>query len=343
MNRLTISRRRSRNLARLGAVGSAAMLVFSVVGFLGADAHAVDAINSSGAVTLALSSGPGALTNIGSATGFSMSPPSGAACPGSGGGTPAYKFQTFMVTNTVDPGTLQYIAGGPKPVTGAVALPFYSAVGDPVVNQNPQATPLGQITSIPELSFGWATPVNVPAGNYKVGIACTQAGNTVSYWFAKMTVTTAAADTPGGFTWSLDSSVDATTTTVAPTTTTTTIAATTTTRANVTTTTTRSTATTVGATTTTVAGATTTTVIGSTTTVASAPGTTTTSASSGCVACSSSNPQAGSLAPTGQNGTLANTGSSPLPIIIWALLLLVFGRMAILLARPLRVRTPGSR
>ena len=67
----------------------------------------------------------------------------------------------------------------------------------------------------------------------------------------------------------------------------------------------------------TVAGATTTTAVGS------GAGVTTTIRSSG-------------------GGQLAATGGSPLPIVFWAVLLLVFGRMAILLGRPLRVLPHGS-
>jgi hypothetical protein len=37
------------------------------------------------------------------------------------------------------------------------------------------------------------------------------------------------------------------------------------------------------------------------------------------------------------NGAIPTTGWSSLPIVIWAMLLLVCGRMAILLGRPLRV------
>jgi hypothetical protein len=55
---------------------------------------------------------------------------------------------------------------------------------------------------------------------------------------------------------------------------------------------------------------------------------------------------AGSLSPTTTikavtlPGTFPVTGSSSWPLAVWALLLLAFGRIAILLARPLRVLPP---
>ncbi len=42
-------------------------------------------------------------------------------------------------------------------------------------------------------------------------------------------------------------------------------------------------------------------------------------------------------------GTLVSTGASPTPIILWGVLLLIFGRMAILSARPVRVVTDETR
>ena len=67
---------------------------------------------------------------------------------------------------------------------------------------------------------------------------------------------------------------------------------------------------------------------------------TTTSSSIASSATPSTAPSVGSFGlptPLPTSGSLPVTGSSPLPIAFWGILLLVFGRMAILMARPLKV------
>ncbi|MEQ1703605.1 MAG: hypothetical protein ABMA25_26150, partial [Ilumatobacteraceae bacterium] len=155
-------------------------------------------------------------------------------------------------------------------------------------------------------------------GTYNLGFACTLgaagAGQIDKYWNVQLTFATDNNDAPSKITWTVAGvqSTTTTSTTLAPTsTTTTTIGGGSTTTST----------TVVGGTTTTsstVAGATSTTAVGS------GAGVTTTIRSSG-------------------GGQLAATGGSPLPIMFWAVLLLVFGRMAILLGRPLRVLPHESR
>ncbi len=324
MIHLTPSKRRlAQHVARAGTVISAFMLVFGVAATHVGPAAA--AIAESGTVRIANETG-GPLSSGGSATVFAMTPPSGAACPGSGAGTPSYRWQMFFVAASVDASALAY-ASGPKPVAGgAFVSPMYDSAGsNPVTNQNPSASPLGLISGIPTVSFSAFSPGNVAPGDYKIGFACTLAGATVSFWSTTITVVTDIADAPARFTWTVGA-VSATTTSAA---TTTTAAATTTMRAA--TSTTRAATSTTGATTTTHA-ATTTSVAGSTTTIA----VTGTGSTTATAAFSSS------ATPT-TSGTLASTGTASSSLLIWAVLLLVFGRITVLLARPIRVQPQEDR
>jgi len=156
-----------------------------------------------GAVTISAPDGA-ALTGGGSATEFRMTPPTDSACPGSGSGTPPYRWQTFFVADSVDVSALTY-ASGPQPVGTAFVFPMFDhAGGNPVQNQNPSASPLGLISNIPTFDFAaFAPPSTPPDGTYKIGFACTTAGATVSYWTGRITVTADQSDSPGGFTWTV--------------------------------------------------------------------------------------------------------------------------------------------
>ena len=316
MTHLNPSRRRTaRNVSRAGALLSAAMLAFGLAATpVGrATAAGVD----SGSVQLSNTQTPSQpISSGGSGTVFKMLPPSGAACPGSGSGTPAYRWQTFMVAAAVDVSNLTYASGPNAVAGGAFVSPIYdSAGGTAVINQNPSASPLGLISGIPTISFSVFSPGNVAPGDYKIGFACTQAGATVSFWSTTITVVTDARDSPAQFAWSV-AAASATTTTAA---------ATTTTGAATTTTVRSATTTTVRAATTTTQAPTTTTSASSTSTTPSTSGSPTTTAAF-----------ASSATPT-TSPSLASTGTSSSTLLIWAVLLLVFGRIAILLARPVRV------
>lgn len=322
------SRRRvARDLARLATACSAAMLVFGVAVATETGRPAAAAAINGGAIQILVPSGsPTAgqpLNSGGSATAFAMTPPVGAACSGDTT-TDGYKIQSYMVPSSVNPATLTFDSNGPIPAaTGATyRQPMFSSGGTPVVNRNTAVT-TGLLTGLPTMSFGLfgaSGPTIVPPGTYNLGFACTLgaagANQLDKYWNVQLTFATDNNDAPSKITWTV-AGVQSTTTssTAAPTTFTTT---TTTLGGGGATTT----STTVGGgtstTSSTVAGATTTTLLGS------GAGVTTTIRSSG-------------------GGQLAATGGSPLPILFWAVLLLVFGRMAILLGRPLRVLTHETR
>jgi hypothetical protein len=292
--------------ARAGFVLSAAMLVVTVWSNLEARALPAGSTPTAG---LAFET-----TSGDSSTTFNMSLQAGSnACPGdtaSGG----YRWQSFFVATSVDAGALTYNASGPiAPAGTAFVKPLRSSTNKLIVNEATAPTSGNVLIGTYTYSFSALTflPGGVPAGVYKVGVACTLSGDTKSFWQGFVTV----SGNPTAFTWAFAATdSNASTTTQAPTTTTT-VAATTTT---------------VSGATTTVPGATTTTVSGATTTTAVAQTTTTVRTGSGGVV--------PTTVPTGSGGAIPSTGSSSsVPSAVFALLLLAFGRMAILLARPIKV------
>lgn len=324
MIHFTVSQRRSvRNLARAGAVVSTAMLMVNIAGVVGAGGQMVSAATNAGAVHVVVPPGTAAegqpLSSGGSATAFALAPPSGVACTGDSA-TGGYRIQSYMVPAAVDPATLTFDANGPLPAgTGAnYRQPMYSAGGTPFVNATTgiatATSPGGLLTGIPAFAFdlfGAAGPTVVPAGTYNLGFACTlgtaSATQLDKYWNVQFTFAADPADAPSGITWTVIAGTPATTTTTvaAGATTTTTIKS--------------------GTTTTTAKPATSTTVATTTATIAAATPTTVRSGSAGST-----------------TGRIPTTGSSPLPIALWAILLLMFGRMAILVGRPLKVLPPHA-
>ena len=308
-----LSRRRriARLISRLGVVCSATMLGVTTWGSLTAGALPAGTAATPGMTAPAsgTSSAPFAL---------GLTAPNN-VCPGDTA-TGNYRWTTFMVPSTVDPAVLTFNSTGPiKPAGVTFAQPLFSSTQSPQVNK---ATGIsdGLITPIPSFSFSVfeAVPGSVPTGNYKIGFACTLSNETKRFWVTEISVVAAQSS----FTWTtvpVDLNASSTTTTAVPATTTTVNSSTTTTIKSTTTTTTS-----VASTSTTTAG-TATTSVGTSTTGANvfATGTTTN--------------QFSSSGTTG-GSTIADTGTSTGPIIFWAVLLLVFGRMVILVSRPLRVR-----
>ena len=210
-----------------------------------------------------------------------MQLPSGAHCQGSGAS--GYRWESFIVSASVDPATLTW-ADGPNAVAGALVSRLYSTIGDPVSTKQPGSSPLGLISNIPQTSLGDSLG-SLPVGDYKIGIACQLSGATQEFWVANITVTANAQDTPLGIQWDI----------AAPTTTTTTTAPTTT--------------------------APVTTAVTTTTTVAVITATTT----------------------VDSGGQVPSTGTNTAVIAMWALLVLVMGRMALLSGRRVKVLPPRAR
>lgn len=321
MNQPTNARRRvARDLARAGAALCALMLVVSLGSAVTGDPRAGAAAVDGGALTVNQGgSNPLVpITSGGSSTAFYLAPPSGAACPGDSA-TGGYRVQSYMVPSTVDPTTLTFGLTGPSP-TGEGAdfrQPLWTSLGSTWVNKTTAVT-TGLLLNLPTISFAWATSglTTLPAGTYNLGFACTKnAGAQLDkYWNVQLTVAASAGD-PLGFAWSVPAVTTPTSTT--STTTTTTAASTTTTV--------------LGATSTTVRSTTTTSTVAGGSTTSTVAGTSTTFFLSGAGSGGSG------------SGSIVSTGSSPTPIIIWAILLVVLGRMALLLGRRVRVLPPESR
>ncbi|MSV79184.1 MAG: hypothetical protein F2868_00810 [Actinobacteria bacterium] len=264
--------------ARLGTAFASVMLAISVVGVTAGVAGRTYASGTpTGAVSFIDGNGP---TITGGSGAFTMQLPSGAHCQGSGAS--GYRWESFIVSASVDPATLTW-ADGPNAVAGALVSRLYSTIGDPVSTKQPSNSPLGLISGIPETSLG-GTLASLPVGDYKIGIACQFSGATQEFWVATITVTANVQDTPLGIQW--DIAAPTTTTTTAPTTT--------------------APVTTAAATVTTVAIITTTTAVDS-------------------------------------SGQVPVTGTNPAVVAMWALLVLVMGRMALLSGRRVKVLPPRAR
>ncbi|MUH51898.1 MAG: hypothetical protein F2789_11895 [Actinobacteria bacterium] len=165
-------------LTRFAAVATA--FAVATVGLITAGATAAPV----GVNSLSPSSGSTATAS------FTLLPPAGASCTGSGSGSPAYRWQTYFVDRSLDASTLTY-ASGPNAVATHFVSPLYDSVGNPIINKNPSASPLGLISSIPTMSFAsLAGASGLVAGQYKIGFACTQAGalDAGKYWETPITV-----------------------------------------------------------------------------------------------------------------------------------------------------------
>lgn len=319
MNRRVVTGRRFlATLARAGMVLSGVMLVLSIVSMAGGYDRPASAAGVSRG-TLTIRDTAGAIAGGGSGP-FTPGVPTGSACQGSG--SSGYIWQTFLAAGSVSVGSLTFGPDGPNPVGTALVTPLYSVDGEAVVSKFPSANPVGLISGIPQVSFA-QTVAALPAGSYNIGVACSLGGAMQDYWSITISVTANPADSPLGIAWSTTPTPPATTsTTVVPTTSTSTTVVPTT----------STTTTTVAPTTTTTTVKPTTTTVGSTTTSTTVkPVTTTTIVGSGGLA---------PTLPPGSGGTLPATGSSSgVAVIVWGLLLLVFGRMAMLLAKPVTVVT----
>lgn len=324
------ARRRLRDLCRIGAAASALMILSTAMSLVGSDPAAQAAGTLQGAVTFQDPVTASPVTSGGSEP-FAVRPPQNAACPGGASETPSYRWQTFFVASGVDASALTY-NNGPVAAGDAFVNPLYDSAQNPVTDRNPSASPKGLITNIPTMSFEAFAGATPAPGTYKVGIACTLEGATVSYWETMITIAADAADEPVGIAWAIQGAIASTTTTAASTTTaapTTTVRSTTTTAAGATTTTSTTVAGMTTTTSTTVAGATTT---STTIAVASAAGAGT----------SSSGGSIFSAGPTGGSALPVTGPSATVRLLVWSLLLLVFGRMAVLLGRPIRVLPYGA-
>jgi hypothetical protein len=139
----------------------------------------------------------------GSATEFSLEPPSGAMCPGDSMND-SWRVQTFIIPAAADPGTIQYGVNGP---TGEHQYSVYDKFTAPVVDYltvpNPGPGQPGRIDMLPPMSFAVFPPGELPDGRYRIGIACTYFGKTANYWDTEILLAASAGDKPAHLVWRL--------------------------------------------------------------------------------------------------------------------------------------------
>jgi len=275
---------------------SALVAIATLSGLPASDASAAASLQ--GAVTF--SNGGGAATSGGSGN-FSMAVPSGAACQGPG--SSGYRWETYLISASVDVGSLTF-SSGPNAISGQFVAPLYDLNFLQVSTKFPSASPLGLISGIPAISLPNTIDGNglagLPVGTYKIGIACTYQGAVQEYWMTYLEVAANGSDSPLGIAWSVTSAPTPSTTTTSTTTTSTTTPASSTTLPG---------------------GATTSTT--STTSTSVSFGVTTTTATG-----------------YGSGSSLPSAGSSTTRVVILSLMTLVLGRMVLLSARRVRVLPP---
>jgi hypothetical protein len=159
--------------------------VASVAPFAGVGA--ASALTNNGQVTLNPTSGN-------SATKFQLGFPGTPQCVGdtAAGG---YNWSTFMLPQGSSLATTTFTPAGPNQVAGQYRASLISAAGDTVAMQSTGIAggpgQPGIISGIPQFTFEFNLPGEIPAGAYDVGVACTTAGGSVvdTYWSRPMTVT----------------------------------------------------------------------------------------------------------------------------------------------------------
>jgi len=241
-------------------------------------------------------------------------------CPGDA--TENYRWTTFVTPIAQDPATLQF-DGANFPIGADPTAPLIEADGTAVAARLPS---IGSFAiGFSDVAFDFsAAPYNgfFTTGDYWLGIACTQPDgievNNVKYWATSVTITVGTGGS-NGFTWE---AAEVTVPTTDPTSTVDDTAAPTTSVGDTV------------APTTTVDDSTSTT----TTTAPSSGVTTTTSTATSGFGVSGTPAGGGPSTPTfSTGGSLPATGSSTAVMVVWAVLVLIFGRMAILLGREPKV------
>ena len=343
MNRPLLSRRAVAFLARAGAAGSAVMLALTLFTLSPGEVDPAGAAGTQvGSATVINPAGlgqPGEGQPLTSGTGdtaFKLFLGANPTCPGdsSNGG---YNVTSFMVPSSVDVSELQFDPiAGPNPQSfgtfATLRLPLFvvdggsAYTGAQTADANPAGGP-GPVINIPAFKLSTGAdlgPGDIPAGTYKIGIACVKgpasATQLSNFWSVEIVVAAAPAGQGGAtqITWTVPAGTGTTSTTASGGSTSTTAAG--------------------GATTSTTAsgGSTSTTALGGSTSTTSSGGSTSTTRAGGATTGGTTGGVSGS------GGTLPTTGSSPEAMLMWAFFLVVCGRMAVVLSRPPRVKTPTA-
>lgn len=159
-----------------------------------------------------------ALDGSGSATGFGVELEGEDECPGDSAHD-QYRVDSYMIPLDMDPTDLVFTAQGPTPPAfrayEGFQMPLYK------LNKNPYAAQLtnrqrepggpGPIPELPPFDFSVYTPTpgiedyegGLPAGTYRIGLACTFAGRITNLWETTIELRQDPADVPVGIAWTV--------------------------------------------------------------------------------------------------------------------------------------------
>jgi hypothetical protein len=146
-----------------------------------------------------------------SSTIFTLRLPEGATCPGDSEHD-QWRIQSFIIPVGDDPGGLTYDDIGPE---GPGLFALYAVDENPYVHvlleSNAAAGSPGRIAAVEPLSFAVFPPGTLPAGDYRIGLACTYFRHTALYWDTEFTLVADPEDQPGQLTWSVPGAPSAST------------------------------------------------------------------------------------------------------------------------------------
>jgi hypothetical protein len=116
----------------------------------------------------------------------------------------SWRVQTFIVPAAADPGTLGYGVIGPAGEHQyAVYDKFTAPVVDVLTVPNPGPGLPARIDQLAPMSFAVFPPGELPAGPYRIGVACTYFGKTANYWDTEIVIAASPADKPAQLVWHL--------------------------------------------------------------------------------------------------------------------------------------------
>jgi len=183
--------KRLRTSTRLAA----ALAAFAVgaVGLLATTAEALP-INTPPAGVFGIAPSSGTRT-----TAINISVPAGAACAGDSA-TNGYYESTFMVASTADASQLSYPSGNPTSANPTDFVQPLFQTGTPQVNLT-TGIGTGAVTNLAQVDFGVFPANAVPAGQYKIGVACFLAttGALDKFWQTTIGITLDGAGVISGY------------------------------------------------------------------------------------------------------------------------------------------------
>ena len=137
------------------------------------------------------------VTHGGIDTQFSLRLPADAVCPGDSAND-QWRVQSFMIPATDDPVSLRYGPIGPEPFDNGRQFALFGIDTVPFVHQlllrNAHPGHVGVIPPLPPFSLGVFSQQRIPAGTYRIGLACSYFGATSMYWDTRIVV----SESPGG-------------------------------------------------------------------------------------------------------------------------------------------------